>query len=252
MDQANNLVGAMPCYYPTTIWSEVGRAGETDSPERLDALDRLLRRYLRPLEVHLRYKFLLQEPEAADLLHEFVGSKIILGELLARASRNRGRFRTFLLHALDNFVVSRLRRENAHRRRPENGFVSWDEMVENGGGDPLRAPSERFDLEWTREVISEALRRMEAECRLKDCLDRWKVFQARVLAAHLDGEEKEPYESLVRRLNFESTTKAQNTLVTAQRQFARLLREVVSEYAGPGADAEEELRELMRAVATQG
>lgn len=235
-------------FFPTTIWSEVDRTRSYDSQVAITALGSLLERYSPPLRVHLQSKFRADEDRAADWLHGFIERKILLAELLRKASRDRGRFRTFLLNALDNFVVSELRKEQAKKRQPQNGTVSLDDL--SPGEEPRLAAqsADGFTLEWARTVLAETLARMEAACRAKPCLERWGVFKARLLDPALDGAHAPPYEELVLRFGFRSPAEASNTLITARRQFSRLLSEVVAEYAGADADVEAELRDLMRAL----
>ena len=85
---------------------------------------------------------------------------------------------------------------------------------------------------------------MEAECTARHCLDRWGVFKARLLDPLLDGAEIPAYADMVTEFGFQSPAQASNALITAKRQFDRILREVVAEYAGARADVEEEIREL--------
>ena len=97
---------------------------------------------------------------------------------------------------------------------------------------------------WAQTVVDETLRRLEAECQANGSVARWEVFRLRELGPKLDGVAPPPYEELVGRLGFRSPAEASNALITAKRAFARLFREVVSEYTGAGADVEEEIREL--------
>jgi hypothetical protein len=237
-------------FYPTTIWSEVDRTRSCDSQLAVDALGNLLERYSRPLKVHLGFKFQVDEERAADWLQEFIARKVLLGELLSKASRDRGRFRTFLLNALDNFVVSELRKEQTQKRQPQNGMVSLENLPPREQAGLAAHSTNAFTLEWARAVLAETLARMGADCRTKSCLERWEVFKARLLDPALDGAQAPPYEDLVRRFSFRSPAEASNALITARRQFARLLRQAVAEYAGAGADVEAELRELMRALSS--
>jgi hypothetical protein len=89
---------------------------------------------------------------------------------------------------------------------------------------------------------------MQAECQAKGRLDRWGVFKARLLDPILDGARAPSYEELIARLGFRSPAEASNALITARRQFDRLLREIVAEYAGEGADVETEIADLNRAL----
>ena len=65
----------------------------------------------------------------------------------------------------------------------------------------------------------------------------------------LEGSEAPPYAQLVSDLGFSSPAEAANALTTAKRQFDRILREVIAEYAGEGAEIELELRELKHVLA---
>jgi DNA-directed RNA polymerase specialized sigma24 family protein len=232
------------------MWSEVDRTRSCDSQIALAALGGLLERYSRPLRAHLGFRFRVDEERAADWLQEFIQRKVLLGELLSKASRDRGRFRTFLLNALDNFVVSELRKEQAQRRQPQSGMVSLENLSPGEEGRLAAHSADEFTLEWARAVLAETLVRMETACRSKSCLERWGVFKARLLDPALDGVQAPPYEDLVLRFGFRSPAEASNALITARRQFGRLLREVVAEYASSGADVETELADLMRALSS--
>lgn len=229
--------------YPTTIWSEVHRAEDSTL-----ALERVLKQYYRPLHAHLQFKFHVDEGQASDWLQEFIRQKVLLDALLAKASKARGRFRTFLLNAMDNFVISELRRQNAQIRRPAGGHVSFDEFTANGLAEIPTSECQQFDVEWARAVLAETVERMEAECRSKGRLNRWEVFKTRLWEPLFDGTKAPGYEELVCKLGFCSPAEASNALITAKRMFDRLLREVISEYAGEDADLDAELRELKQAL----
>ncbi len=235
-------------YYPTTIWSEIGRAGKVDSPDALAALDGLLKKYYKPLQTHLQFKFYVTPEQAADLLQDFISRKMLQADLLMKASPHRGRFRTFLLNALDNFVVSQHRRDNTLRRKPEGGLESWEGCFRELTTGPASNRSDPYALEWARAVLAEAVSRMHAECEAHKCLGRWSIFKARLVDPILDGADRPSYEALTAQLGFQSPGEASNALTTAKRQFDRLLRQVVAEYAGEGSDVEEELRELKLAA----
>src|SRR4051794_36682601 len=95
--------------FPTTRWSLVARAGESgDAAEaaRREALGVILGRYLPALRAHL----LARRVPAGwvdDLLQGFIADKVIEYNLLGYADRGRGKFRTFLLTALDRFAANR-------------------------------------------------------------------------------------------------------------------------------------------------
>src|SRR5438477_6642253 len=92
--------------FPSTQWSLVGRAGRTSNEHRRDALGVLLHRYMPALRAHLVLAKRMSADHAEDLLQGFVADKIIEKNLLAQAEQARGRFRSFLLAALNHYVIS--------------------------------------------------------------------------------------------------------------------------------------------------
>lgn len=228
--------------FPTTHWSLVAEVGLSDADARRAALERLLVRYLPALRAHLLWGKRLPPEEADDLLQEFVAGKIIERGLIGRADAALGKFRTFLLAALDRFAIDESRRQTAKKRSPEDAPLGIGER-----GDLIAAPpqpSDAFDVAWARSVLAEALKRMREECEAAGRADVWGVFQCRLLEPSLQGTAPVDYEELVARFGLQSPSQASNVLVTAKRMFARALRSVVGEYALGDEEIEAEIREL--------
>lgn len=153
--------------FPVTDWPEVRAAGDADRLEqRSEALARLWPLYRRGLRTYLQRKFNLGQEEIDDTLQSFVADKVLLGNVLAEADQSRGRFRTFLLHAIENHVRSEVRRANAGKRRPAGGFVSVELLPESEHPDGVPRPDRMADLAWAQAVFAEGARRMERECRV--------------------------------------------------------------------------------------
>ena len=110
--------------FPSTHWSEVFSAGQPAQEEGRKALENLLVRYQPALKAHLIGRFCLTEDQAMDLLQEFVLAKVLEKNLVGQADQARGRFRTFLLTSLDNFVVGQLRHQSAQKRSPGEAMLS--------------------------------------------------------------------------------------------------------------------------------
>jgi DNA-directed RNA polymerase specialized sigma24 family protein len=230
--------------FPPTRWTFVEYAGQPDHPAQEKALSELLIQYQPALKAYLAAQFRIDEQQADDLLQSFVFEKVIQAGMLARADRQRGKFRTFLLHALTNFVISDLRRQQALKRSPAEGSVSLDELSDQTPELVREASGTGFDLAFARGVIGEALKRMEAQCEASDRADIWGVFAGRLLQPIFEAAEAADYETLVRRFGFQSPGHAANVLITAKRMFARILRSVVGEYVATESDIEAELKEL--------
>ena len=235
--------------FPPTRWTYVECAARPDDPEQEKALGDLLATYLPVLKRYLVAQFHFDEPHAEDLLQGFVLEKVLKGGVLARAERQRGRFRTFLLNVLTNFVVSEQRRARALKRAPAQGSVSLDELSETAPEVALAPAAAQFDLAFARQVIAEALRRMESQCEVAARPDIWGVFVGRLLNPIFDQAAPANYEVLVERFGFQSPGHASNVLITAKRMFARVLRSVVAEYVAGEGEIDTELEELQAILA---
>lgn len=229
--------------FPSTHWSQILAVECETGGEKRSALDSLLVRYLPALRAHLTYRGIHPE-QADDVLHDFVAKKILEKDLISLANPQAGKFRTFLLTALDRFVSNQIRRAKAKKRRPEGNVVSLEVSQEPSatGTDHTAA----FEIAWAREVIAEALRRMKRTCETADRSTLWEVFNQRILLPTLEGNKPLDYRQLIAQYGFSSPLQVANTVVTAKRMYARMLRAVVSEYAGGEDEVEAELADLRK------
>jgi DNA-directed RNA polymerase specialized sigma24 family protein len=237
--------------FPTTHWSLVGAAGGDHATARRQSLERLLKRYLPALRAHLVHGKGVPEADADDVLQQFVADKVLRRNLISQADQRRGKFRTFLLTALNRYYFNAIRDSKAKKRSPNGGQV-----VEAGEQAAMIAvtdtPSREFDVRWARGVIDEAMNQMRRECQRSDQPAAWGLFESRVVRPLMKNEPAASYEELVARFDLKSPAQASNLLVTAKRMFARSLRAVVGEYAREPEEIEEELADLRNILAQGG
>jgi DNA-directed RNA polymerase specialized sigma24 family protein len=235
--------------FPTTHWSLVGRAGRRDDDSRREALSEVLRTYLPAVRAYLTRVRRIPPDRADDVLQAFLTRKVIEEGLLARADPARGRFRAFLIRALDNFYANLVRAEGAKGRRPDR-LVSLESAHDPPTSeDP---PDRAFDVAWARQVLDAAVEGVRAECAASARPDVWGVFEARVLLPALHDVEPVPYADLVARFGFSSPSQASNVLVTANRMFARALRAVVGAYTLAPDEIELEIQDLRQILSGGG
>lgn len=237
--------------FPTTRWSEVSRGANRETPEGQAALGSVFSRYRRPLLGHLRRRFRCSPEVAEDLLQGFAEKNLLERSLLAVANPEKGRFRTFLLKALDCFVISQHRQAEAVKRNPAGGMLSLD-----ADGGEVREPTVglspcSFDVDWARASLEAALTGMKKECRRNQRLDVWDIFRARMLDPLLQDTHPVPYEALAGRHHLRSVKAAQDLLTTAKRMFVRHLRGVVGETVADPDLVLGEIREI-RAILADG
>lgn len=215
--------------FKTTCWTAVETAG-VESELALTTLEELLIRYAEPLKTHLVWKFQLTREEADDVFQDFVHQKMLLGNLLAAADRARGRFRTFLLTALDRFTLNWIRARVSKKRRPEKGWVPLSDL--DIDTHYALEPDDPIAASWTSLIVGQALERMENECRSKGKNHRWEVFHAVVVSPILQEQKKPPLQDIARHHNLPTAAAVSNLVVTAKRMYQRILRDVIAQYSG--------------------
>lgn len=229
--------------FPSTHWSSIAQAVQESKDGSRDALSRFLVRYIPVLKTYLvRFRHLSAE-EAEEYVQGFIADRIVEKEILARADRKRGRFRSFLLVALNNYISTGQQREKQMLRRHHLRMQQY--VVESLRDDPALT----FNFTWAQSVVEQTLGAMRAECRRNQRMDLWKVFEGRVLIPARDGAPPTSYEQLVDELGLKNPIAATNLLVTAKRTYSRILRRVIAEYAVDSVEVDAEIHELRAALA---
>src|SRR5438034_4372520 len=98
-----------------------------ESAAARDALSELCRTYWRPIFAYnCRRGHTTQDAE--DLTQDFFAS-LLQGPLLQRADPERGRFRSLLLKALQDFLGHAAEKLRAQKRGGGMKFVAWDDWM---------------------------------------------------------------------------------------------------------------------------
>ena len=110
--------------FPSTQWSKILQAGAVASAADSPELEALCRAYWPPL-----YSFLRRQghspQDAEDLVQGFL-ARLLAREDLAEVGPEKGRFRTFLLTSLRNFVIKQALRDKALKRGGRQAAISID------------------------------------------------------------------------------------------------------------------------------
>jgi RNA polymerase sigma factor (sigma-70 family) len=230
--------------FPSTQWSIVVKAGG-DSPEGHHALERLCKSYWLPIYAFARRKQRSSADEARDLTQAFF-ARLIARNDFAAADREKGRFRSFLLRAFENFLADQRDRAGALKRGGGVQFLSLDELdaEERQQIEPIDAesPEHLYDRQWALLILSRVTERLREE---QIALGKGEQFEA--LSPFLAGDSGRSYSAAAERLD--TTEGAAKMAVSRLRQrFRALLRAQIAETLADPGDVDEELRDLQRAL----
>lgn len=151
--------------FAPTSWTAVVSAARPDHPETREALSLLCENYWGPIHAYVR-RLGYAEDDAKDLTQEFF-LRLISKNVFAAADRNKGRFRTFLLTALNFFLSNQYHRGHAAKRGGGQKIVSLDEETEDKepvhqpAGGPT--PAAVFEQTWAKAVFDQARDRLSEE-----------------------------------------------------------------------------------------
>ncbi len=232
--------------FATTRWSVVLAAGQADSTLAQEALTRLCQTYWYPLYAYARRRGQSRH-DAQDLTQEFF-ARLLEGNWLARADRERGRFRTFLLTAMKHFLANEWHRANARKRGGQAQIFSLDDdAAENRyQSEPCEkaTPESLFERNWALALLDDVLRRLEQEYG-RDGKAEWMEVMRPALTADRDAIS---YADIAEKLGLTETA-ARVAVHRLRQRYRKLIRAEVAHTVSSPEEVDEEMRHLFQTLA---
>src|SRR5262245_52978032 len=153
-------------FFRTTHWSVVLAAREESPHGPTRALELLCRAYWYPLYAFVRRRG-VTVADAQDLTQEFF-ARLLQRDFLRNVAKEKGKFRTFLLSSLNNFLVSEWHRDQAAKRGGgRHNFVSWEDLQaeDRYSSEPAAqgTPEQFYDQRWAVAVMDQAMAQLREE-----------------------------------------------------------------------------------------
>jgi RNA polymerase sigma-70 factor (ECF subfamily) len=231
--------------FDTTNWSVVLAAGDRTSVQGHSALAQLCQTYWLPVYAFIRKRG--HPPDCAkDLTQDFFES-FLQKNSVARAMRERGRFRSFLLTSVENFLRNVHERCRALKRGGGRSLVSLDDVDAEAcylsesadESDPARD----FELRWALTILQKVMHQLREEYFESG---RGELFDA--LQAHFWGDaDSTSYPEIANQCRLTVA----NVKITAHRlrhSYRALLRQEIAQTVALPGEIDEEIRYLMRIV----
>jgi RNA polymerase sigma factor (sigma-70 family) len=232
--------------FATTHWSIVLGARQGDLPAATAALERLCRLYWYPLYAFIRRRG--ADPHEAEDLAQAFFAFLLEKESLRKVDRARGKFRTFLLAALTNFLSNEWDKRQTLKRGGQCQIVSLDET--NAEGLYLRdsveslEPEKLFERRWAMALVDQALMRLKQEhtgggkgalfAKLEPALTSELPSRALADCAAELGMTEGAVKVALHRL---------------RRRFGEVLRNEIAQTVSSPEEIDEEIRHLFAAIA---
>lgn len=220
-------------------------AGRNDTPRARDALAKLCETYWYPLYAYVRQRGYSPQ-DAEDRAQEFF-ARLLEKNSLAALTREKGKFRSFLLTALNHLLVDEWKKERT-QKRGGGQIVSLDALdgETRFAREPVDTvtPERLYEQNWALALLGTVYRQLQRDYELSG---KGALFQQ--LKSCLTGERSAaPYAELAVRLNMPENTVKTHVHRLRQR-YRELLRAEVAQTVATTAEVEEELRCLLRALA---
>ena len=238
--------GPQPRAFVTTHWSIVLAAGQSNSTQAHAALSKLCQTYWYPLYAYVRQRG-HSSHDAQDLTQDFF-ARLLEKNTLGVVTREKGRFRSFLLTALNHFLADEWRKGQAQKRGGGQILALDLSAAETRfGSEPAETttPEKVFEQNWALALLNTVFDRLRDEYHADG-----KSILFETLKFCLTGERSAvPYAQLATQL-----TLPENTVKVAvhrlRRRYRELLREEVGHTVDRPGEVEQELQYLFRVLAT--
>jgi RNA polymerase sigma-70 factor (ECF subfamily) len=231
--------------FATTHWSVVLAAGDGDITGAREALARLCQTYWYPLYACVRRKG--HPPEDAEELTQEFFLQVLEHNWVARADRTRGRFRSFLLMAVNRFLANawdkaRSQKRGGNLRRMPLCLDGAEGRFAREPADTC-TPEQEFERQWALTLLEQVLNGLREEYAGRG---QAALFDA--LKAGLVGRrDTQPYERLGAELGMTAGSVKVAVFRLRQRYRQRLLAEIAHTVASPD-EVESEVRHLFRVL----
>ena len=210
------------------------------------ALEDICAGYWLPIYAFIR-RTGVRPAEAEELTQEFL-MRMVQGEYLANAERERGKLRTFLLACVKHFLSSHRRSANRLKRGGGQVPVSIDQAVAEFGyaaepADDL-TPDALFERRWAKSLMNQVMESLAVQMEHEG---KRALYDALLPFTHLEAKSATIAEAALKLGMNEAAVKM---AISRLRQRLRdRLRETVAETLGPDDDLEEEMLHLRSLLA---
>jgi RNA polymerase sigma-70 factor (ECF subfamily) len=231
--------------FPSTHWSVVLAAGDTQSLNSSLALEKLCRAYWYPLYAFVRRQG-WNAHDSQDFTQAFF-AHLLEKKAIGKADLNKGRFRSFLLASLTNFLNNE--RDKAQRLKRGGGVeilsLDFEQGEERYWSEPAsqESPETIFDRQWAQAVVEQVAERLRAEFVLAGQGERFAALKDFVM-----GDSPEVSYTEAAGLLGISVSAVTSAIHRMRGRFRELFQDEIAHTVEAPEKTEEEIRHLLMAL----
>jgi RNA polymerase sigma-70 factor (ECF subfamily) len=244
---STGISGSKQGWFATTHWSVVVSAGRGEESTTVQqALESLCRNYWQPLYSYVRRRGYSAE-DAQDLTQEFF-ARLVQHNRIARADQQRGKFRSFLLSSMKNFLADEW--DKAHAQKRGGGVQTLQLEFDTGEKLYVREPADVatpeqiYERRWALTLLDHVLTCLREEYEREGKGDLFAALSDCLLGERAD----QPYARLGEQLGLgESGVKS--AVHRLRKRYRQLLRNEIANTVASSSEVDEELRHLLSVLA---
>ena len=233
--------------FATTHWSVVLAAGDSDSPAAAESLETLCRAYWYPLYAYVRRRGHRPE-EAQDLTQEFF-AHLLARQAFEHLPREGGKFRSFLLKALNHFLINEWEHCRAQKRDRQKVAFSLDALDAEARyrlepADEV-TPEILYERQWADALLKQVMKRLGEEYASEGKRDLFVRLQPCLTGAEL----RIPYATLAADLGLTEAA-VKMAVYRLRKRYGELLRAEIAQTVARPEQINDEIQRLI-AVSAQ-
>ncbi len=222
------------------------RANDSDTTRARAALEELCQTYWYPIYAHVRRRG-HSLADAKDLTQAFF-LRLLEQESFGHADPELGRFRSFILGALNHFLICEWKKARAEKRGGGRELISLDWVAAEKRFDlepaDTATPAKAFDRQWATALLDRVLKDLEQEYETEGSGELFRALK-QTLAGR---SESQPYAELAATLAMNEGA-LRVAVHRLRKRYRALLQAEIGRTVTSPAEAKEEMNYLFQAMA---
>ena len=233
--------------FHTTKWSMISEMNKLNDTYSCKLRNELFNDYYQPVYGYI-FRRTRDYHKSIDLTQEFFIKCVIENNLFQKAERERGKFRTLIITALKNFLVSEYRFSTSSVRSPDNDMFSLDSIKFAPEIIDLKekkvSEEDAFNFDWIKTMLINVSKRVEEYYAGKKSYKHWQAFNLRVLEPIMSESSQAAISDICKSLEIDDPKKVSDMIQNVRRKFRKELRNHIREYASTDGEVNDELEEF--------